>query len=240
MVLSFMISFLLFFSQNINQKDNPHKNLKISCETCHQTEDWKVVSFNHSTTDFPLSGTHQSVTCIQCHTIEDFSKAEVKCQICHEDMHRGQFGVNCERCHQTATWLNINRKEVHSRTQFPLLGAHFNLDCHSCHSNSLQDKNFKFADVRCVSCHSGDYLTASPKHDKNGFSVSCEKCHNPTEWKKVNFNHPSEFNIYLGGNHFMAWESCATCHPNYENFKTTYCGNCHQFNNYEESKNFRD
>jgi len=240
MIFNFIISILLFFFQNISLKDNPHENLKVSCETCHQTQDWKIVSFNHNETDFPLTGTHQTTTCNQCHSIEDFSKAEVKCQSCHEDFHRGQFGVNCERCHKTTTWLNFDRKEVHSRTQFPLLGAHLNLDCHSCHSSSLQDKNFRFSDVRCVTCHDGEYLTAQPDHGANGFSTMCEKCHNPVEWKKVNYNHPSEFNIYLGGNHFMKWESCQTCHPNYTNFKITFCGNCHNFSTYEQSKNFRD
>jgi hypothetical protein len=240
MIIYSALSFLFLIFQIVRQTDNPHKNLKISCETCHQTEDWKVVGFDHNTTTFTLSGTHQTVTCNQCHEIEDFSKAEVKCQSCHEDMHRGQFGVDCERCHQTTTWLNINRKEVHSRTQFPLLGAHFNLDCHSCHSNSLQDKNFRFADVSCFSCHGGDYISAIPNHEANGFSISCEKCHNPTEWKKVNYNHPAIFNIYLGGNHFMKWESCQTCHPDVNNFKTTYCGNCHKFNTYAESRNSRN
>lgn len=234
MILNFLVGTMLLLFQH-----NPHKNLNISCESCHKTGGWTIVSYNHNLTIFPLTGAHQSALCIQCHSIRDFSKSEIKCNSCHEDFHKRQMGSDCERCHQTTTWLNIDRKLVHARTQFPLLGKHLNLDCHACHSNSVQDKNFRFLDVTCLSCHQSDLANASPNHTVNGYSSLCEKCHNPNGWQKVNYDHPQRFKIYIG-EHFMRWESCNSCHPNYNNFKITFCGNCHSFQNYEESKYYHD
>ena len=137
-----------------------------NCATCHKTENWSTISFDHRKTSFPLSGKHSSVTCSNCHrkTINGsesiiFSSLKKDCQSCHTDIHYDQFKVegtsDCGRCHSSNNWKP--EKFDHNKTEFKLEGAHKNIDCTKCHPKVEVNGNtftkFKLEDFKCASCH---------------------------------------------------------------------------------------
>lgn len=137
------------------------------CENCHNTDKWSTVSFNHSLTAFELEGKHKHLSCRNCHTLRNdaneikyrFSSLKNNCEVCHIDVHFGQFKndekEDCSRCHTFDNWKP--EKFNHSRTNFPLVGAHSKLDCSKCHK--VEDRNgktfikYKLEDFKCASCH---------------------------------------------------------------------------------------
>ncbi len=141
------------------------------CTSCHSTEDWKKISFNHDLTNFKLEGKHQTVKCKDCHefkTVIDkiqfkFVSLKSNCETCHKDIHFGQFnseqdGINpvCENCHGFDSWKPV--KFDHEKTVFSLKGAHEKLLCSSCHKKVIENGNefikYKLRDFKCASCHS--------------------------------------------------------------------------------------
>ena len=136
--------------QYLSENDIGYKN--DVCEYCHTVNSWGAINFDHSKTNFPLSGKHQSVLCKSCHTytgpdpdilvVLKINKNE--CQECHQDIHAGQFKssesdgsdntnfIRCEKCHTTANWRASNfDHNIHSK--FKLEGAHKSLKCSQCH-----------------------------------------------------------------------------------------------------------
>ncbi len=64
------------------------------CSSCHTSESWKNLIFNHDTqSDFPLTGKHVTVACEKCHpTVEIDNKPVVKYR---------PIGTRCVDCHLT-------------------------------------------------------------------------------------------------------------------------------------------
>jgi hypothetical protein len=142
------------------------------CEACHSTESWTArLRFDHSTTAFPLVGTHRAVPCIDCHkppNMEvslrnvDFKSAPTHCHGCHQDPHDQQFaqhGVNpeCSGCHNSSRW-RPSLFDHETRTIFPLKGAHQNVPCKGCHRNLklVLGKSvliYEPTPTKCVDCH---------------------------------------------------------------------------------------
>ncbi len=137
------------------------------CESCHNTEGWHDVKFDHAVTKFPLVGKHSIPKCAECHTNKDinsgvrflFSSVKNNCINCHSDIHFGQFGnvsQECLKCHNYESWKPVLFN--HTATRFPLTGAHEKVDCSKCHITietvKGKYKKFKMEDYRCVACHS--------------------------------------------------------------------------------------
>ena len=157
----------------INCHKNIHENeldLKFmsdkNCTTCHQTDGWNTFVFDHSNTDFTLSGVHNIISCGACHRITEndqskiiFSTLKKDCETCHKDIHYGQFKIDqssdCERCHTFDNWRpdNFNHNEV----EFSLEGAHKNVDCIKCHpqveENRITFTKYKIENFKCAACH---------------------------------------------------------------------------------------
>ena len=139
------------------------------CEFCHTTQGWHSVQFDHTMTQFSLTGQHQYVQCEQCHKDKEgnyrFAFKEVGCVMCHDDVHQGQFqhDVNgkilnqpCDDCHTTTDWLA--EKLDHTRdSAFPLSGRHRTLNCDRCHHTEQIDGHlttrYKPILHQCDSCH---------------------------------------------------------------------------------------
>ncbi len=145
------------------------------CQSCHSTDAWAAVTFDHNRTDFPLTGAHQQVACTQCHQSTGkgtqqrlvFSQASKLCQACHKEPHRQQFAkrvtvrkrtvllTRCERCHTTTDWHTLTFD--HNRdSRFKLEGAHAEVACQQCHPTVKGNPAFvryKPLDSRCQSCH---------------------------------------------------------------------------------------
>lgn len=144
----------------------------VGCEACHSTKAWSDnVRFDHSTTTFPLIGTHRAVSCTNCHkppnlelTMKNvvFKAAPTQCEGCHDDPHASQFAnggrsPGCADCHNTNKW-KPSLFDHETRTDFPLKGAHQNVPCGGCHKliREVQNKPvlfYKPTPKECAACH---------------------------------------------------------------------------------------
>lgn len=199
-------------------KSDPHKgSLGPACANCHTEANWKDVRFDHATTKFPLLGAHAKATCKACHADSNFSAAPTACVSCHakQDVHRGAMGPSCGSCHSSTAWTPA--RFDHSRTGFPLLGAHARATCEDCHAKG------RYQDTRptCISCHRKDDVHAGK------YGVGCADCHNARDWKVTRFDH-SRTGFGLTGKH--AALACGACHapsPAKGKAPATTCVGCH-------------
>jgi hypothetical protein len=147
-----------------------------NCKICHNDSLWSNVTFDHSKTDFNLTGAHTKQSCRACHFIIDsnggilrdskgnilqkFSDFSRDCSNCHNDKHFSQFEkngkTNCTECHDTETWKAS--KFDHNNTAFKLDGKHINVPCSKCHKPEQEGSSFyvkyKLIVFTCESCHS--------------------------------------------------------------------------------------
>ena len=196
-----------------------------NCEQCHNTSDWKTVTFNHSNTAFPLIGAHLTAKCNSCHT-SVFAGTPKLCSSCHIDKYQTaanhtalNYPQNCEQCHNPIDWKQINFN--HSTTGFVLTGNHITITCNSCHVTKLAG-----TPTLCYACHQSNY-TSAPDHVSLGYPQNCEQCHNTTDWKSVTFNH-SNTAFPLTGAHLTA--TCSNCHTSVFKGTSTVCSDCHTVN----------
>ncbi len=199
------------------------------CNICHTTAAWQPASFDHSKTAFPLTGAHVSVQCAQCHVNGNYNLTTTACVSCHLRDYQGTTNPNhvsagmpqqCEVCHSTSSWLNATFD--HSKTGFPLTGAHVQVQCAQCHTGG----NYNLSVTTCVSCHLKDYQgTTNPNHVSSGFPQQCEVCHSTANWTSATFNH-SATGFPLTGAHTNL--QCAQCHTNGNyNLTSAACVGCH-------------
>jgi hypothetical protein len=139
-----------------------------NCKICHNMATWKDITFDHSKTEFKLTGAHLKQNCKACHlakvvngsTQAKFSGLSMNCSGCHEDKHFKQFEKNgltgCTDCHDTDNWKAS--KFDHNKTQFKLDGKHINVPCIKCHKPQQEGSSFyvkyKLKVFTCESCHS--------------------------------------------------------------------------------------
>ena len=133
------------------------------CAQCHSSASWSRGRFNHDGTSFPLSGAHRAVGCMQCHVGGRYKGTPNQCVGCHQVDYNATatpnhaavgFGTDCVTCHSTNAWTT---PYDHSRTQFPLTGAHKAATCTQCHADGV----YKGKPTTCVSCHQPDYNNSS-------------------------------------------------------------------------------
>ena len=209
----------------------PHQN---RCESCHDLRGFKAARFalaRHNETRFPLKGAHVAVLCADCHKpVPTGSPAPVKyrfddrsCTACHLDPHKGQFReqmaakradgatAGCEACHTTVKWKELNRFD-HSKTDFPLLGAHRGVACGDCHRPTALETNLKNVDFRaapkqCFACHKDPHAGQfAARRD----AADCSGCHDSARWKPSKFDHDKRTPFSLEGAHRKV--ACNDCH----------------------------
>lgn len=170
----------------------PHESFPADCSLCHMGSKWNVLVpnfvFDHEgRTGVPLVGAHTQAQCLRCHNDRGpVASFQAKgCVGCHEDVHQGDLGPRCTSCHNEDTWRAVGQIEMHSRTRFPLFGAHAITACHRCHPGARVG-NFQPTDTKCLTCHTQDLLgTTNPPHIPLGFVDNCERCHIPTSWNQA-------------------------------------------------------
>ncbi|HEX6879219.1 MAG TPA: hypothetical protein VF135_02555 [Terriglobales bacterium] len=219
------------------------------CVRCHSEHNgatfqivrWEPKSFDHTKTGFALNGKHASLECTKCHTSSNIPAAEKAnltatdlnktflglsnaCISCHEDKHRGRLGSECQRCHSTSDW-KVTSKFDHSKTRFPLSGAHVDVTCQKCHT--MPDKTVKYSGLSfetCNSCHADPH--------RGFFKQTCQSCHSTAAWKTAataaKFDH-SKTPYPLIGKH--AEVKCESCHEHNDFAKVIsfrQCADCHR------------
>ncbi len=230
------------------ETDNVHIDKGVSgyvyentaCLACHPlgTADG---SFDHDATNFPLTGAHIGVNCIDCHD-NGFEGTPTDCAACHTVDFQGttnpdhetlNLSTDCVSCHTTepdwspATFANHN-------DYYQLNGAHVAIanDCAECHING----DYNNTPNTCVGCHQGDYnATTNPNHQLEQYSTDCLQCHNEDTWTiPPTIDH--DLFYPLTGAH-QTIDDCTLCHinGNYSNTPTE-CVGCHQMD-YDQSTN---
>jgi hypothetical protein len=203
-------------------KDDVHKTRNgPKCESCHSTEGWRTVKFDHNKdTKFALKGKHEKARCESCHRGNvQTEKPQTSCISCHraDDVHKGQLGTNCARCHNEGGW----RSKVffdHDLTRFPLIGLHASVACEACHLAST----FRGTSSNCADCHK------DPEH-KGRLGPNCAQCHNPNGWTLWRFDHNTQTKFKLTGSHIRA--ECHDCHNRPVQTKISLsmaCVECHR------------
>lgn len=199
--------------------DDVHKGSQgKECGNCHTTADWTSQKFDHAReTGFALLGRHAHIGCADCHRSGNLKDPIPKdCQGCHksDDRHAGRFGPKCDDCHGNDTWKIASFD--HTRFEFPLLGTHATLDCHTCHTAPIKEQKLG---KDCVSCH-----RAEEPHGGT-LGKNCEQCHVQTKWNEVNFDHDLTAFPLLG---LHAAVTCGQCHTT-QRFKEAPkdCIGCH-------------
>ncbi len=209
------------------------------CASCHDTEAFAPATFfDHDDTEYPLTGKHVDVECIECHQKETRNGKEFQvftglefnnCISCHDDVHENNLGTNCKQCHSTESFTSLRRirRFDHNTTNFPLKGAHQQTDCFECHSQneSLVDMFQDRMGIQtndCVECH-------EDVHD-NKFGTNCIECHNEQAWVSVDldvFDH-NRTDYPLEGIHREV--DCKECHTTNltDPLAHSQCVDCHE------------
>jgi hypothetical protein len=223
--------------QNTNNPNHLQSGFPQTCEVCHSTSAWQPANFDHSKSGFPLTGGHTVPprACADCHVNNNYSLTQTSCVSCHQkdfqnannpNHVQGGFPQTCEVCHSTSAWQPANFD--HSKTGFPLAGAHTvpPRACADCHVNN----NYNLTQTTCVSCHQQDYNNAKQPidHITAGLPLTCETCHDTVNWMNAKFDH-AQTGWALTGSHTVPPRACADCHVsgNYKLNQTT-CVTCHQ------------
>jgi hypothetical protein len=109
----------------------------------------------------------------------------------------------------------------HSRTLFPLTGAHERTDCERCHAGGV----FAGTPTACGGCHLRGAAIAETSKPLNHIPTSntCDDCHTTSTWSNVRFQHiglttqcvSCHNNVFARGqgpNHIPAPPTCDLCH----------------------------
>ncbi len=204
------------------EDDNHDGHFADQCDTCHGTELWTTVLFDHNAdTEHLLIGAHESIECIDCHVEPVFDVTlETACNDCHadDDPHDGEQGIICKDCHNESSWQDDVFFD-HDLTRFPLLGSHAETECEDCHETHV----FRDAPEACNDCHLDD----DPHKDR--YNEDCASCHSPVDWMEWFFDHDTETDFALSGAHLEA--QCEDCHR--QSLATMSrlgrrCGDCHR------------
>lgn len=219
----------------INSQNPNHTAVGISvdCKLCHDSNAWIPSTFQHSTTSFPLSGSHLSAGCSDCHQGATAGTSSI-CNDCHNDDYIASINPNhsalsipvtCNDCHTTAQDWKPATFSIHNN-YYPLLGAHASIsaDCATCHNG-----NYVSTPNLCVDCHITDYNSATnPNHVAAQFPHACESCHSQNGWTPSTFNHDQQWFPVYSGKHRNKWSACSQCHPNASNYSEFTCVSCHE------------
>ncbi len=136
----------------------------------------------------------------------------------------GNLRWDCQSCHTSTSWTELRRPLAfnHDQTGFPLVGAHDEVQCISCH------QSLKFAEigVACADCHTDAH--------RGQLGLDCQSCHTPRDWA----NQQSILELHasrgfpLLGPHAVA--DCQACHINEQRNEFTgapvECSGCHLSN----------
>ena len=207
--------------------DEHRGQLAKDCAQCHGPDHWKPAPrFFHDRSTYPLTGKHQQVSCAKCHkpspedghTIRYVQLPFLKCESCHEDIHKGQFADRaCATCHTTENFHKVATSQFnHAATRFPLKGTHADLKCIKCHQdnaralNASGERGYHITRFdQCSYCHADAHAQQFARRRDGG---RCESCHNEDSFARSTYraaDHDSS-GFPLRDGHIGV--SCVDCH----------------------------
>ena len=200
-----------------------------ACLVCHPTGDAEG-GFDHNSTDFPLTGAHIGVDCIECHA-NGYAGTPTACAACHTgDFNQTDnpdhvalgFPTDCASCHTTDPGWMPATFDIHNE-YYQLNGAHTQIDCAACHNGDYNN-----TPNTCVGCHLDDFnQTTEPDHGDLQFSTDCASCHSESAWQPATFDHDGQYFPIYSGKHDGEWNQCADCHTNPSDYSVFTCITCH-------------
>jgi Cytochrome c3 len=204
-----------------HRKAEPHEGkLGTDCASCHSTQRWSQVGFDHSKTKFALQGHHAAVTCAACHAGNRWKATPTTCASCHtpDDVHRGQRGTACADCHTQTSWTDA-RFDHEKETGFALTGQHKTAACAACHRSGRFDDKLP---RECAGCHAAIDSHAGRMGNK------CENCHATSKWNTTRFVHERDTKFTLRGAHSTL--ACHNCHISAVTLRkpSQECAACHR------------
>ncbi len=190
------------------------------CLACHDGLDTFGSNFDHQAAFFPLQGKHAGLDCAACHagarSASDLKLTPRLCFDCHaaDDPHGGDFGPDCAGCHTPDRWEGAAFD--HSRSAFPLTGAHARVPCRDCHGDGPSGAVYQGTPAECAACH------AEPKYHAGRLGSDCAACHTTAAWTPARYDQPHTFPLDHGEG---GASSCRTCHP--DRLEAYTCYGCH-------------
>lgn len=243
---------LMDAGRGFHASDEVRKQECADCHSDHHGRKFDAVrfdqdNFDHDLTGYELEGEHGRIDCRECHNPEYIADAEIRkrkdtflgmgteCLDCHDDYHQGTLDNDCTQCHNIEEWAPAEYFD-HDNTDYPLEGAHVDVDCIECHPVVMrQGLEFqRFADIEytnCTSCH-------DDVHDNN-LGTDCKQCHTEesfTSHRRLKRFRHDRTNFPLKGQHKRV--DCFACHTDdvaldrlfQENLGTdpNDCASCHE------------
>ncbi|MCR9153548.1 MAG: cytochrome C [Bacteroidetes bacterium] len=219
-----------------------------TCVNCHSEHHGRKFDalhfdedqFDHELAGYPLEGAHDRIDCRDCHKpdyiadpelakrTKTFLGLEAACLSCHVDYHQEDLGADCLSCHNYESFKETPGFD-HDETDFPLVGAHQEVQCLDCHPKVMkagrdfqQFSNLSFQ--KCTDCHEDSH---------NGkFGENCTDCHREESWSILKNKHRFNHNLTdypLEGQHKLV--ACNDCHRS-GNFQASMpfarCTDCHE------------
>ena len=224
--------------------DHLSLNFPHDCLQCHNTTDWNDATFDHNTTDFPLTGAHIATNCIDCHS-SGYIGLSTNCSSCHQSNYdqtsnpnHSSMGlsVSCDDCHSTTDWEPAAFPEHNAF--YSLNGAHASIstNCYLCHSG-----NYISTPNTCYACHTNDYNnTTDPSHIVAGFPIDCASCHSEIAWEPATFDHDGQYFPIYSGEHNGEWNKCSDCHTVANTYSLFSCIDCHEHNKTDMDDEHKD
>lgn len=226
---------------NKTDMDKEHKSVSgysyasTACLSCHPNGKGDG-AFNHQTSNFPLTGSHVTAACQDCHVTGYSTAPATDCKSCHAvqsvpasapNHALSGFSSACKDCHNTISFTQTTFNHS-TGTQFPLQGAHVSATCKACHVTQYTPTT-----KVCKDCHQDDLQSAaSVNHTLAGFNQPCSQCHTETAWKPAQYTHPASF--ALTGKHTTA--TCDKCHATQFANTPKECKGCH-INDFNQATN---
>lgn len=161
--------------------DHIAAGFSIDCGSCHTPTYWNRAAFDHSGTDFPLTGGHRTAACGACHGDGVYGGKPTTCVSCHLTDYQNTtnpnhgtagFPTDCASCHTANGWDGATFD--HDARFFPIYsGAHRGRwsSCSTCHTNPSN-----WAVFTCLTCH--EATETNGHHNAiSGYSYESQVCY---------------------------------------------------------------
>ncbi len=155
------------------------------CLDCHTTQAWEPATFDHANTNFPITGAHVPLNCIDCHAA-GYVNTPTDCFSCHDTDYNNTnspnhqaagFPTDCMVCHNTSNWNQTTWD--HDGQYFPIYSGKHQGEWNNCVDCHVVPTNYQV--FECIFCHEHNRPDMDDDHSEvTGYvyeSTACLNCH---------------------------------------------------------------